>query len=133
MVSGGARSAPESNHRDNVAGYSGTPLDKKLDIKPGNRVALVAVPADVKAALKGALANCKSSKTPPLDFVLVCADSQTKVRAAFKEWSKLLAPAGMLWIGWPKKSSGIATDVTEDIVRDIGLAAGLVDVKVCAI
>ena len=61
----------------------------------------------------------------------------TKSKAAlakeFKRIGKRLAPAGMLWISWPKKSSGVATDVDENIVREIGLAAGLVDVKVCAV
>jgi hypothetical protein len=65
--------------------------------------------------------------------VLVFAKSSGDARTAFSQSTKLLGPAGMLWIGWPKKASGIATDLSENIVRDIGLAAGLVDVKVCAI
>jgi hypothetical protein len=87
----------------------------------------------VKTSLATALAECKVAKTPPLDFVLVCCDIRSKVEKAFARWHKLLAPSGMLWIGWPKKTSGIPTDLTEDVVRDIGLDAGLVDVKVCAI
>ena len=133
MVSGGARSASESNHRDNVAGYSGTPLDKKLGIKPGQRIALDGVPKDVKVSLASALAECKAVKTAPLDFVLVCSDSRGAVRKAIARWAKLLGPAGMMWLGWPKQKSGIATDLTGNVVRDIGLATGLVDVKVCAI
>jgi len=65
--------------------------------------------------------------------VLLFSDSRAKLTKAFAQWSRLLAPAGALWVAWPKKSSGVATDLTENIVRDIGLAAGLVDVKVCAI
>ena len=116
-----------------MAGYSGTPLDKKLGLKPGLRVALDGVPADVKKMLAPALAQCKSTKTAPLDFVLVCCNSEVKVKKAFAQWRKLLAPAGMLWVGWPKQSSGMKTDVTGNVVRDAGLDAGLVDVKVCAI
>jgi hypothetical protein len=87
----------------------------------------------VKKTLATALGQCKSAKTAPLDFVLVCCDGKVKANKAFSQWRKLLAPAGMLWIGWPKKSSGIQTDLSEDVVRDIGLHADLVDVKVCAI
>lgn len=116
-----------------MASYSRTPLDKKLGLKPGQRIVITGLPADVRKTLASAMADCKPAKTAPLDFVLVFAKSRVDVRGAFEQWSKLLAPAGMLWIGWPKKTSGIATDLSENVVRDIGLASGLVDVKVCAI
>ena len=116
-----------------MAGYSGTPLDKKLGIKAGFRVALQSVPADVKAALKDALAACRFAKAGPLDFVLFCAKSQDALRKEFLRFSKQLAPAGMIWVSWPKKSSGVATDLDENVVRKIGLDGGLVDVKVCAV
>ena len=64
---------------------------------------------------------------------MVFAKSKAELAKEFKRVSKPLAPAGMLWVSWPKKSSGVATDLNENIVRDIGLAAGLVDVKVCAV
>jgi hypothetical protein len=69
----------------------------------------------------------------PLDFAMVFTKSKSALTKEFKRISKLLAPAGMFWVSWPKKSSGVATDLDENIVREIGLAAGLVDVKVCAV
>ena len=86
-----------------------------------------------RAELKPAIAECRSSKTAPLDFVLLFADSQAKLTKGFGQWRKLLAADGVLWIAWPKKSSGVATDLDENVVRRFGLAAKLVDVKVCAI
>jgi hypothetical protein len=69
----------------------------------------------------------------PLEFAMVFTQSRAELAKEFKRVAKLLAPAGMLWVSWPKKSSGVAADLDEGIVRDIGLAAGLVDVKVCAV
>ena len=68
-----------------------------------------------------------------LDFAMVFVKSQADMREQFPAFARRLAPAGMLWVSWPKKSSGVATDLDENTVRDIGLAAGLVDVKVCAV
>ena len=118
-----------------MAGYSGTPLPKKLGIKPGFKVALPDLPPEVKSELKTALTECQdaSSVKTALDFVLLPSKSQSDLKKKFSQWSKRLAPAGMLWVSWPKKSSGLATDLDENKVREIGLAAGLVDVKVCAI
>jgi len=123
----------KSRDSGKAAGYSGTPLEKKLGIKPGLRVALDGVPADVKRTLASALSECAAVTTAPLDFVLVCCDSHAKLKKALARWRKMLAPAGMLWIGWPKQTSGLATDLNGNVVRDTGLATGLVDVKVCAI
>ena len=118
-----------------MPGYSGTPLPKKLGIKPGFRVCLVEAPPDVRAGLSAALDECKigNDGKPPLDFAMVFTKSKTALTREFKRFSRLLAPAGMLWVSWPKKSSGVATDLDENIIREIGLAAGLVDVKVCAV
>lgn len=116
-----------------MAGYSGTPLPKKLGIKGEFRVAMQNVPADVKAELKDALASCRVAKDGPLDFVLLCVKSQAELKKEFLHFSKQLAPAGMIWVSWPKKSSGVTTDLGEHDVRKIGLDAGLVDVKVCAV
>jgi hypothetical protein len=118
-----------------MAGYSGTPLPKKLGIKPGFKVALPDLPPEVKSELKTALTECQdaSSAKTTLDFVLLPSKSQSDLKKKFPHWSKRLAPAGMLWVSWPKKSSGLATDLDENKVREIGLTAGLVDVKVCAI
>jgi hypothetical protein len=118
-----------------MPGYSGTPLPKKLGIKAGYRVQLVDAPAEVRSELKAELAECKiaSDVKLPLDFAMFFTKSKTVLAKEFKTLSKQLAPAGMLWVSWPKKSSGVATDLDENIVRDIGLATGLVDVKVCAV
>lgn len=118
-----------------MAGYSGTALDKKLGIKPQFRVALPGLPADVRAELKAALGDCRiaTDGRDPLDFAMIFVKSQADLKKNFSRYSKQLAPAGMLWVSWPKKSSGVATDLTENEVRTIGLEAGLVDVKVCAV
>ncbi len=118
-----------------MAGYSGTPLPKKLGIKEKNRVTFLGLPPDVKAELHEALATCFIVKDAngPLDFAMVFSTKQLDLKKEFARLSKQLAPAGMLWVAWPKKASGMATDMNENDVRAIGLAAGLVDVKVCAV
>ena len=118
-----------------MVGYSGTPLPKKLGIKDGHNVCLVDAPKEVYAELNSVLANCdvNRSRKSPLDFGIVFTKSRASLVKEFKRLTKQLAPAGMLWVSWPKKSSGVATDLDENIVREIGLAAGLVDVKVCAV
>jgi Protein of unknown function (DUF3052) len=118
-----------------MAGYSGTPLPKKLGIKESYKIALVDIPSDVKAELKRAIEACEfaADGRGAVDFVLLFAKSQTELKKSFERWAKRLAPAGMLWVSWPKKSSGVTSDLTENDVREIGLAAGLVDVKVCAV
>jgi hypothetical protein len=118
-----------------VAGYSGTPLPKKLGIKPQLRVALIDLPPEVGAELDEALGGCRkvNDGKEPLDFALVCVKTQSELKKHFAHLKKQLAPAGMLWVSWPKKSSGVASDLDENLVRQIGLKAGLVDVKVCAV
>src|ERR1700686_4539986 len=118
-----------------MPGYSGTPLPKKLGIKPGARVWLGDAPAEVRAELSAALAACESVRggKAPLNFAMLFTKSKAELAKEFVRISELLAPAGMLWVSWPKKSSGVATDLDENEVREIGLAAGLVDVKVCAV
>jgi hypothetical protein len=117
-----------------MPGYSGTPLPKKLGIKPGFWVQLTNAPAEVRAELSGALAECKVAKqAAALDFAMLFTQSRAQLAKEFWRLAQLLAPAGMLWVSWPKKSSGVVTDVDEHVVRVIGLDAGLVDVKVCAV
>lgn len=118
-----------------MAGYSGTPLAKKLGIKDGCRVALLHVPDEVETELRNALVKCQRETVAnrDLDFILLFAKSLTLLGVELLSASKALAPAGMLWISWPKKSSGVPTDLTEYVIRQSGLAAGLVDVKVCAV
>ena len=118
-----------------TAGYSGTPLPNKLGIKDGFRVTLLEMPPDVRRDLKDALAACKTAKEGEheLDFVMIFVKTQTELKPRIAEFAKRLAPAGMLWVSWPKKASGVATDLTENEIRGIGLACGLVDIKVCAV
>ena len=118
-----------------MPGYSGTPLPKKLGVKSGFRVALLRTPDDVRAKLRDALADCTTVKVASgaLDFVLLFAKSRAELERELTPAARSLAPAGMLWISWPKKSSGVSSDLDENIVRETGLHAGLVDIKVCAV
>jgi len=121
-----------------MAGYSGTPLPQKLGIKAQFKVAFFDLPADVRVELQEAFAECRMAKagreaSGELDFAMIFVKTQAELRKQFSRFAKPLAPAGMLWVSWPKKSSGVTTDITENIVRGIGLEAGLVDVKVCAV
>ncbi len=116
-----------------MAGYSGTPLPKKLGIKAGFRVHLPGAPAEVRDEIKDALAECILTRSGALDFAMLFTKSRAELEKEFSRLAGRLAPAGILWVSWPKKSSGVAADVDENIVRDTGLATGLVDVKVCAV
>ena len=119
-----------------MAGYSGTPLAKKLGFKEGFRTGLVNPPKGIQkelAPLPSGVDISVGNLTKPLDLIVLFADSQKTLKTEFPRLARKLAPNGMLWIAWPKKASGIATDISGNTVRDIGLAAGLVDVKVCAI
>jgi|SRR5579872_1658766 len=118
-----------------MPGYSGTPLPKKLGIKDGFSALLVNAPEDVVAALKQSLDHCSlvQDRNRALDFAMLFTKSAATLKKDFKHLAKQLAPAGMLWVSWPKKSSGVPTDLNENVIREIGLAAGLVDVKVCAV
>jgi Protein of unknown function (DUF3052) len=119
-----------------MAGYSGTPLPKKLGLKPKFRVAFFQLPGDVKSELKDALSECdliQESSPEQLDFAMIFAKTQAEMKEQFPKFARRLAPAGMLWVSWPKKASGIVIDLGENDVMKIGLTAGLVDVKVCAV
>jgi hypothetical protein len=118
-----------------MAGYSGTPLVQKLGIKADARVYLVDAPASFADTL-GPLPPGVEEVGPSakgLDFALHFVTDQTALQKRFAKLAARLQPAGMLWIAWPKRASGVPTDLTENVVRDVGLKAGLVDVKVCAI
>jgi hypothetical protein len=121
-----------------MAGYSGTPLAKKLGIKDDFRAAQLHVPDEVKTELRKALGKCRLQRISgdtgrDLDFIFLFVRSRAGLELELLPATKALAPAGMLWISWPKKSSGVPTDLTEDVIRQSGLDAGLVDVKVCAV
>lgn len=117
-----------------MAGYSGKPLPDKLGIKAGHRIALLDAPPDFDETL-GALPADVTRQVQPAgaDVVVLFSRVKSELEAKFGAVAKGLAAGGMLWIAWPKKASRQPTDLTEDVVRRIGLATGLVDVKVCAI
>jgi hypothetical protein len=117
------------------AGYSGTPLVKKLGIKPGARLGLIAAPPGFDATL-GELPPEVSVRTQvrgPLDVIVAFYTRRGDLASRLDALKGALVSNGGLWIAWPKRASGVETDLTEDVVRELGLAAGLVDNKVCAI
>jgi hypothetical protein len=115
-----------------MAGYSGTPFLKKLGIKEGMRGALMHVPQEVRGLFADAPAVLSTTLTGDLDYVHVFVRGAAELRKEFPRAKKALKRDGMLWVSWPKAGK-LGTDLTENVVRDIGLAAGLVDVKVAAI
>jgi hypothetical protein len=113
-----------------MAGYSGTPLLKKLGIKDGQSVLLRNAPDGLPEELRGFK---KKKLEKNLDVVLLFADSAAVFRAEFGPLTEAIRPEGMIWVAWPKKSSGFRTDLTENAIREFGLKTPFVDVKVCAI
>jgi hypothetical protein len=117
-----------------MAGYSGTPLVKKLGIKPGFNIAFVNAPSGFANELDlPSDVRINSRSRQPLDFAQLFVKSEKELERKFSEYAQRLNASGMLWVSWPKKSSGVTTDLSEGTVRAIGLAAGLVDVKICAV
>ena len=117
-----------------MAGYSGTPLVKKLGVKPGNRVALLGAPRDFKKELADLPAEVKFvGDGGEAEVAIVFALSAAMFEKRFFAAVKRMTVAGMIWAAWPKKASGIETDLVESKVREFGLRCGLVDIKVCAI
>ncbi len=114
-------------------GYSGTPLVRKLGIKPDARVQYVGAPKEF-AALVGPLPDgARLLSAGTLDFGIVFVKKMADLARKFVALRDRLETNGMLWVAWPKRASGVETDVSENAVRAYGLDAGLVDVKVCAI
>ena len=118
-----------------MAGYSGTPLVKKLGIKSGFTIAFVHPPTGFVQGLDlpsdTITGSIRSRK--PVDFILLFVKSRHELATKFSVCSAKLKPDGMLWVSWPKKASGVKTDLTDNVVRELGLSEGLVDVKVCAV
>ena len=117
------------------AGYSHRSLIEKLGIKPGTRIAIVNAPREYPKTLGKlpagvTVANVARGKLPFIHFFVV---DRAVLEKRLPALLRALAPAGALWISWPKKASGVATDITEDVVRAVALPTGLVDVKVAAI
>ncbi len=117
------------------AGYSGTPLVRKLGFKPAMRVHYAAAPegfADLLGELPDGV-RVLARPAPELDLVLVFVRSRSELVRRLGGLHAKLRQDGMLWVAWPKRASNVPTDMTEDVVRDVALPRGLVDVKVCAI
>jgi hypothetical protein len=118
-----------------TAGYSGTPLAKKLSLKDGQRAWWEGMPESVRSeiAAEGLRFELLDLPEPPIDAAHIFVTSRAALEAAIARLLPLLAPAGFLWISWPKKAAKVPTDITEDVIREIALPTGLVDVKVCAV
>lgn len=115
-------------------GYSGTPLPAKLGIKPGSRVLLDGAPADLPLEpLPAGVTPHRRPGRDPYAVVLLFTPAAARLHARWPALVPRLETAGRLWVCWPKRSSGVPTDLTEDRIREFGLAEGLVDVKVCAV
>ena len=128
------RRSPNRRGVSSSAGYSSTPLPQKLGLKSGMRVLALDTPANLDRLLARApegLINLKRVAT--FDCALAFAITERALMVAFAKLEPKMTDTGMIWIGWPKKASGVATDLTEGAVRRVGLATGFVDVKVCAI
>lgn len=118
-----------------MAGYSTTPLIKKLGIKENFRVGFVRAPQEFITVLGSLPANVRiiSSLTAPLDLVVLFVTQEKVLLRRFPALTDKLGSSGMIWVAWPKKSSGVKTDLKFENVQRIGLDCGLVDVKICAI
>jgi hypothetical protein len=118
-----------------TAGYSATPLAKKLSLRDGMRVWWYEMPTGVRAGIEAeglALTHLVWPEAP-VDCAHVFVARRADLEDHVERLRPLLAPAGFLWVSWPKKAARVPTDVTEDVIREVALPTGLVDVKVCAI
>jgi hypothetical protein len=116
------------------SGYSGTPLHQKLGVKAGQHVWFLGAPRGYQAEIqKGGNFILEKKLGAGLDFAHFFASDRASLERELPKIRDSINRTGMVWISWPKKSSGVATDLDENLVRDIGLKAGLVDVKVCAV
>jgi len=118
-----------------TSGYSGAPLAKKLSLKDGMRVWWDGMPDSVRAeiAAEGLRLELLDQPAPPIDAAHIFVTTRADLAAKLARLLPLLDPAGMIWVSWPKKASKVPTDITEDVIRDVCLPLGLVDVKVCAV
>ena len=119
-----------------AAGYSGTPLPRKLGIKPGHRVALLGAPHGFEAETLGELpgdVRVTRRAGGKADVIVSFHTRRAELERRLPALRALMVPAAGLWVAWPKRASKVETDITEDVVREIALPTGLVDNKVCAI
>jgi hypothetical protein len=117
------------------AGYSATPLVRKLGVKPGMRVHYANAPehfADLLGELPEGVKILRRP-APELDLAMLFVTERAALARGLQTLPPKLQPAGMIWVAWPKRASKVPTDITEDVVREVALPRGLVDVKVCAI
>jgi hypothetical protein len=114
-----------------VAGYSGTPLPKKLGIKDGHRVAAVNAPPEFAGLVEGV--DLATQLRGQFDVIVFFTTERAALEQHLDKLRKAMKPETGLWIAWPKKASKVPTDMTEDVVREVALPTGLVDNKVCAI
>jgi hypothetical protein len=116
------------------AGYSGTPLPRKLGIKPGHRVVVLEAPDGFVGGTLGELPQGASLEAEgPADVIVSFHVERAGLEQGMPRLRELMTPAAGLWIAWPKRASRVVTDLTEDVVRELALAHRLVDNKVCAI
>jgi hypothetical protein len=118
-----------------AAGYSGTPLVKKLGIKPGSKVHLVEAPPGHRKLLAPLPAGVEfvPRLSETTDLVHFFSTRKAQLEKALPVIRKRMRADAVIWVSWPKKAAGVATDLTENTVRDLALPLGLVDVKVCAV
>ena len=119
-----------------MIGYSGTPLARKLGLKPGTKLVVVGdVPSDYKSWLVPLpeRVSIAGKGQPPLEAVHVFATKRAELEKHLKHLRKALVPDGYVWISWPKKASKVPTNITEDTIREVALPLGFVDIKVCAV
>jgi hypothetical protein len=117
-----------------TAGYSGTPLAKKLSLKPGLRAWFDAMPASVAAEIGETGVERLPAPQAPIDAAHIFVTARADMEARLAALRPLLAPAGFIWVSWPKRASKVPTDITEDGIREVILPdTDLVDVKVCAV
>jgi hypothetical protein len=115
------------------SGYSGKPLDQKLGLTSSQAAYLVNAPAEYDDWIAPTVPRVTTPAEHNVDFIHAFCSTKQEVAELFAELKDTLAYTGMLWVSWPKPKAGIPTDLNENIIRDIGLAAGLVDVKVCSV
>jgi len=115
-----------------TAGYSGTPLGKKLGVKDRQRTWRLAMPDSVAAAIDAAPLVLDAPE-PGLEMAHLFTTRRAELAAELTRLRPLIDPAGMVWVSWPKKASKVDTDITEDVIRAVALPMGFVDVKVCAV
>lgn len=118
-----------------TAGYSGTPLARKLSLKDGMRVWWDGVPDSVRAeiAQAGLVLDLLPVPAPPVEAAHVFVVERIDLEAKLAQLLPVLAPAGFIWVSWPKRASKVPSNITEDVIREVALPMGLVDVKVCAV